>query len=267
MENQKLPAHIRLEHKRLAVEVKAGELAGLCYDGREYMHPAEAPGWGHSDTEMFPIIGPTAQSAYRVQVPRGNAMLDQHGLFRELPYELVSSSGSEVVLEKSYKAGTPVPNSKFPDRSQLRMQVWPYPFQIVKTFSLLPDGVRISFELRGERDTPYMFGYHPAFRITSQAAKVHCGQREIGLEEVLSVGDRAFELPDCESLVLQDAGRLQLESRGFGHFMLWSPDPGMLCMEPITFYPYHAGPGRLHEGFRFLGDSAVTFSLSIRIGP
>ena len=265
MENPKQPAHIRLEQERLAIEIKAGELASLRYGAREYMHQANEPGWGHSDTEMFPIIGPTAQDAYRVQVPRGNAMLDQHGLFRELPYTLVSRSDSEVVLEKSYRAGTPVPNTKFPDRSQLRMQVWPYPFQIIKRFSLLPDGVNVSFELRGERDMPYMFGYHPAFRITTQAARIQCGQREIGLEKVLAVGDRAYELPDCESLALQDDGCLELESRGFGHFMLWSPDPGMLCMEPITFYPYHAGPGRLHEGFRFLGDSAASFSLSIRI--
>ena len=255
---------VQIASEALRVTVKGGELTGLFFGDRNWMHKGSEPGWGHSDTEMFPIIGPTDQTAYRVQVPRGNAIQDQHGLLRELDYTLVSQTETQVVYAKNYKAGTLVPNSKYPQRSTVKWLIWPFTFRFTKTICLLSDGVEVSFGLSGERDMPYMIGYHPAFSIQSGRAKVITGDREVSLQQVLEVGDRAFELPQCESLILEDNDRLRLESRGFGHFMLWSPDPGMLCVEPISFYPYNAGPEKLHEGFRFLENTEQRFSLSIK---
>ena len=255
---------IRLQKDTLAIEISKGELTGLTYRGKEFMHKSSEPGWGHSDTEMFPIIGPTAETAYRVQVPRGNALLDQHGLLREMSYTVKAVSDSEVVLEKSYKAGTPIQNSKFPERSQLRMQIWPFDFQFTKKVSLHPDRVKVSFEVRGEKDMPFMLGYHPAFAIRSEKARVVAADQSFDMDEIMGVGDRALHVPDCNSLKLEDGERnLELRTDGFQSFMLWSPDPGMLCIEPITFYPYDAGTGKLHEGFGHLGDAPQRFSLTI----
>ena len=76
-----------------------------------------APVGAVSDTEMFPIIGPTAEADFQVQTPRDIAIQDQHGLLREMDYELVSRTGTEAVLQKKYKARTPVKNSKYPEKS------------------------------------------------------------------------------------------------------------------------------------------------------
>jgi galactose mutarotase-like enzyme len=255
---------LELTSGTVRVTAQAGELVGLQIGDRDWMHKGSEPGWGHSDTEMFPIIGPTAETAYRVQVPKGNAIQDQHGLLREMEYGLVSQTDTGLVYEKKYQAGSLVPNSKHPQRSQAKWLIWPYTFRLTKTIRLLSNGVEVSFGLTGDKDMPYMIGYHPAFSIQTKQAKVIAGDREVTLPQVMDVGDRALELPDCQSLLLEDGGRLLLESSGFGHFMLWSPDPGMLCVEPISFYPYTAGPGKLHQGFRFLEEQEEQFTLTIR---
>lgn len=251
----------------LRAEIRAGELVSFCQGGHEFMHAPDQPGWGHADTEMFPVVGPTAEIGYRVQVPRGNALLDQHGLLRELPYTLVSVTDTTAVLEKTYQAGTPVANSKYPARSTARWQVWPYSFRFEKRFALLPDGMEVSFEVSGDADMPFMLGYHPAFDLRTAHPRITgCGQA-ITLAAVLAAGDRAFEVMGCETLVLEDSRRLELSSRGFGHFMLWSPDPGMVCIEPITYYPHSRPLAEMHEGFEYLGREPRHFSLTFRPLP
>lgn len=255
---------IVLSRSDLRVEIRGGELSGFRKGGHEFMHTPDQPGWGHSDTEMFPIVGPTADIGYRVQVPRGNALQDQHGLLRELEYTLVSATPTTAVLEKAYQAGTPVANSKYPGRSTARWLVWPYSFRFEKRFALLPDALEVSFEVSGDADMPFMAGYHPAFRLQRADARVTGCGRAIALSEVLAAGDRAYEVAGCETLVLEDNARLELRSRGFGNFMLWSPDPGMICIEPITYYPGSRPQAEMHEGFEYLGREPRRLALVLK---
>lgn len=261
------PTPIVLTNGDLSAEIRGGELSSFRHGTYEFMHAPDQPGWGHSDTEMFPVVGPTADTGYRVQVPRGNAIQDQHGLLRELAYSRVSATKTTAVLQKIYQAGTPVANSKFPGRSTARWLVWPYSFRFEKRFSLLPDSLEVSFEVSGDVDMPFMVGYHPAFNLQTPEARVSGCGREITLTEVLATGDRAYELPGCETLVLEDSRRLELRSRGFGHFMLWSPDPGMICLEPVTYYPYSRPQAEMHDGFEYLGREPRHFSLTLKPVP
>ncbi len=251
----------------LRAEIRAGELVSFRQGSHEFMHAPDQPGWGHADTEMFPVVGPTAEVGYRVQVPRGNAIQDQHGLLRELAYEVESASETTAVLAKTYQAGTPVPNSKYPKRSTARWLVWPYSFRFEKRVQLLPDGLEVSFLVDGDADMPFMLGYHPAFRLQNGQAHITGCSGTISIEEVLAVGDRAYEIPGCETLVLEDSRRLELTSRGFGHFMLWSPDPGMVCIEPITYYPYTRPLAEMHEGFEYLEREPRLFALVLKPLP
>ena len=242
------------------VRVDAGELIGYRLDSRELIHQKGSPGWRSSDTEMFPVIGPTAAAGFRVATPRGPAPQDQHGLLRELDYALLQADDTAAVYEKAYAAGTAVPNAKFPAKSTAEHLSWPYDFRFRKTFELRADGLEVGFEIRGERGMPYMLGYHPAFRLTADIADVRLESagRTVPLADVAAVGDRAYHLPDCTDVVLHDgdAGAVRLQTQGFGAFMLWSPVPTMICVEPITFYPYDVGAERLHEGFATLEEEA-----------
>jgi galactose mutarotase-like enzyme len=246
------------------VAIEEGELRSFKAGGYEFIHQIGSPGWGHSDTEMFPIIGPTAEASYRVQVPRGNAILDQHGLLRDMPYKLLEENSFSATFVKDYKAGTPVENAKFPDRSTARLLVWPYSFQFSKTFTLDGEGLSIQFSLSGEKDMPYMLGYHPAFRIQGSAPRVKAGNRVITLDEVLAVGSRALRVSGVTEAELRDARNLKISTTGFLDFMLWTEVPNMLCIEPVTFYPYQVPQHQLHTGFNFLENSEERFSVYLQ---
>ena len=251
---------LRLEHRRARID--AGELVSLrlAADGPELVHQKGAPGWRSADTEMFPVIGPTAEADFRVRTPRGPAVQDQHGLLRERTYELVDATASTAVYEKAYRADTAVPNSKYPAKSSAETLRWPYDFRFRKTYEMRPGGLEVGFEIRGDEGMPFMLGYHPAFRLTAEAAAVvvETGAEVIPLAEVMAVGDRARYVPDCTDVTLRngDESAVRLQTQGFGHFMLWAPVPTMICVEPITFYPYDVPQERLHEGFGVLAAEA-----------
>ncbi len=255
-----------LSNGDLSVRIEDGELRSFSRNGQEFMHQPSEPGWRHSDTEMFPVIGPTRAAGYKVQVPRGNAIQDQHGLLRELAYKRTDRTPHSAVFEKEYTAGTPVPNSKYPDRSEMRLLIWPYSFRVVKHFVLGPGSLELVFHIHGEQDMPYMFGYHPAFRVRRAGTEILANGNTIRMEEVLDAGDTAMEVPDCEFVQLRGITPLSIRTAGFTGFMLWSPDPGMLCVEPITWYPYSAGPENLHRGFRHLDGNTAEFSVILKPG-
>lgn len=254
---------LELLHNNQKVLIDKGELVSYQVDDYEFIHQKGQPGWRSSDTEMFPIIGPTAEAGFRVHVPRGNAILDQHGLLRELDYELVDSSETTAQFQKIYPRGNVVMNSKFPEKSTAQRLIWPFEFQFEKHFSLSDNGLEISFKVSGERDMPFMLGYHPAFKLRVDQPTIETDDREIQLQEVLDVGSRALEVANCKSITLKDERAIKIETEGFGHFMLWTEVNNMVCIEPITFYPYAVEQQNLHEGFIHLDAEQQLFSVNL----
>ncbi|NJB72674.1 hypothetical protein GGR42_003165 [Saonia flava] len=246
------------------IKIDAGELVSYLVDGHQYIHQKGSPGWRSSDAEMFPIIGPTNETDFMVQVSRGNAIQDQHGLLRELEYEIVFDNEVSATYKKVYKAGTVVKNSKFPEKSTKSMLMWPFGFEFQKKYELKEDGLYITFDVSGERDMPFMLGYHPAFKLHSESPIIVSNGNEITLGEVLEVGDRAFHIAECESVILKDEKSLQISTQGFGHFMLWTPVPTMMCIEPITFYPYEVAQRDLYKGFQYLDTDKKEFKVCIK---
>ena len=252
---------LKLENQK--VNIDAGELVGYTVDGYEYIHQKGSPGWRSSDTEMFPIIGPTADAKFQVQTPRDIAVQDQHGLLREMTYEIVSTTDTEAVLEKKYTAGTRIKNSKFPNKSNKEWLFWTYDFSFKKTFRLTQTGLEVVFTVSGERDMPFMLGYHPAFKLYADGPTVLAGEKEITLKEIMDVGSRALQVPDCSEIILKDQKELRIRTEGFGNFMLWTEVPNMVCIEPITFYPYAVEQTKLHEGFEYLQNTDREYKVSI----
>ncbi len=252
---------LQLQNK--TVQIDAGELTSYQVNGHEYIHQKGSPGWRSSDTEMFPIIGPTAEARFQVQTPKDIAIQDQHGLLREMDYEVIAQGDTEITFRKTYVARTQIPNSKYPEKSKKQFLFWPYDFQFEKRFSLSASGLEISFEVSGERDSPFMLGYHPAFKLHSEHPTVLAGEKTISLDAILAVGSRALEVPDCTEIVLKDENELRIETEGFKSFMLWTEVQNMVCIEPITFYPYAVAQQRLHEGFEYLLDSPKKFKITL----
>ncbi len=247
-----------LQNKNQVVTIDQGELVSYLVDNHEYIHQKGSPGWGSSDAEMFPIIGPVNDADFRVTVPKGSAIQDQHGLLRQFAYTRTTTNAFSAVFEKRYKAGTPIKNTKFPKKSTEEWMSWPYDFVFRKTFGLGDKGLEIRFEITGEVGMPFMLGYHPAFKLHSENPIIQTNTRKITLPEVLAVGSRALEVPNCEEITLLDEQHLTLKTKGFGHFMCWTEVKNMICIEPITYYPYQLEQHQLHQGFQQL-DGDGTF--------
>ena len=255
----------QLQLKNQSVTIDKGQLSSFKKEDYEYIHQVGSPGWGKSDDEMFPVIGPTDEAHFKVQTPKGEAVLDQHGLLRELTYELTSSTDTTAVFEKHYTAGTKIKNSKFPKKSTEEWLSWPYDFVFKKQFTLSENTLKIEFIISGEQGMPFMLGYHPAFKLHTETPVVQNAKKEISLAEIMAVGSRAFQVPDCTEISLHDAKNITLKSEGFGNFMLWTEVTNMLCIEPVSFYPYAVKQENLHEGFKTLGSEDAVFTVFLAI--
>ncbi|NVN17696.1 aldose 1-epimerase [Muricauda sp. HICW] len=247
---------VTLSVNNTTVKIDAGELVGYEVNGHQFIHQKGSPGWGSADTEMFPIIGPVNEAGFRVKTPKGEAVQDQHGLLRQMDYQLEHQTETSAVFVKEYQSGTGVYNSKFPEKSTEEKLTWPYDFRFEKSFLLTDNSLEIHFKVSGEEAMPFMLGYHPAFKLHSKSPVILAKGKEISLDEVLAVGSRALQVDDCTSITLRDEKEITIETEGFGNFMCWTEVRNMVCIEPITFYPYAVEQSNLHQGFQELKDTA-----------
>lgn len=246
------------------VKIESGELVGYTVKDHEFIHQKGSPGWRNSDTEMFPIIGPTDLADFKVKTPKGPAVQDQHGLLRELEYEVVEQNDTKAVFVKRYSENTRVQNSKFPKKSTEAKMFWPYDFEFFKTVLLTTHGLQVAFTTTGEKGMPFMLGYHPAFKLITDTPTIQTNDKQISIAEVMAVGNRALHVPDCNKVVLSDSLPIEISTKGFTDFMLWTEVPNMVCIEPITFYPYAVAQENLQEGFAYLGDDKKEYSVFLK---
>ncbi|RIV35828.1 aldose 1-epimerase [Flagellimonas lutimaris] len=247
---------VELKSKNTKVGIDAGELVSFVVNGHEFIHQKGSPGWGSADTEMFPIIGPVNEAGFRVKTPKGDAVQDQHGHLRQMEYQLESQTDTSAIFAKQYRSGAEIINSKFPEKSTEEALTWPYDFRFEKSFLLKEGALEINFKITGEQGMPFMLGYHPAFKLQSKSPIIVTKDKKITLDEVLAVGSRAFQVADCTSVTLKDEREITIETEGFGNFMCWTEVRNMVCIEPISFYPYAVRQKDLHQGFQQLDRSA-----------
>jgi len=226
------------------VKIENGELISYKISNEEIMHQKGQSGWRNTDTEMFPIIGPTEANNFVVSTPKGNYNQDQHGLLRELHYSpenITENSGSFI---KKYAAYTAIENSKFPEKSPVKLLSWPYNFSFKKVFVLTNTSLTISFEVDAKEDMPFMLGYHPAFKLSGNKTEIiRSKNSDISIPKIMDQGSIALaELNTSEITLLKEKGlNVSIKTVGFNNFMLWTEVPNMVCIEPITAYPYTKG--------------------------
>lgn len=256
---------VELTFGNQAVKIEEGELVSYKVDGYEIIHQKGSPGWRNADTEMFPIIGPTNEADFRVQTPNGEAVQDQHGLLRELAYTVVEKTNTTAIFEKKYTTGGKVKNSKFPEKSSEEFLEWPYTFVFRKHFAITSRGLGVEFQIKGDENMPFMLGYHPAFKLNSPNPILITKDKEIPLEEIKKEGNRALSVPNCSEITLVDSKKINITTVGFGNFMLWTEVDNMVCIEPITFYPYAVKQKKLSDGFQELGRQSSVFKVQISL--
>lgn len=232
------------DDKKSIVKIDNGELVSYLKNNEEIMHQKGNPGWRNTDTEMFPIIGPTAEANFKVITPKGNYSQDQHGLLRELNYNLIKSNETFADYQKKYTAYTAIENSKYPEKSTVRLVSWPYSFTFLKKYELTNNFLKITFEIKAEKGMPFMLGYHPAFLLNGKLDEIITSKNQhISIPEIMKGGDTAYPILNSDEVLLTKTNGLHIniKTTGFHNFMLWTPVNNMLCIEPITAYPYAEG--------------------------
>lgn len=229
------------EDKNSIVSIDKGELVSYKKDGEELIHQKGQPGWRNSDTEMFPLIGPTETNDFMVSTPIGIVPQDQHGLLRELDYKLLKSDENSAVFHKKYVANTKVTNSKYPEKSTKELVYWPYNFEFKKTYQLTNESLTVSFEIQSEKGMPFMIGYHPAFKLNGDGLELcKTNSHTATIQNIMDEGSSAYPILNTDeiTLVKEKGFNIMIKTEGFDNFMLWTKVTNMLCIEPITKYPY-----------------------------
>lgn len=230
--------------KNSTVKIDKGELISFFKNKEELIHQKGQPGWRNSDTEMFPVIGPTEANDFMVSTPKGDAIQDQHGLLRELTYSLMENGADFAVFQKEYTANSFLKNSKFPEKSTKEKLFWPYNFSFKKTYELTNHSLKITFEVGAEKGMPFMLGYHPAFKLSGNKTQI-CKTKteEVSLQKIMDGGSTAYPVLNTQEikLIKTKGFNIDIKTGGFNNFMLWTEVPNMLCIEPITAYPYSEG--------------------------
>jgi len=256
-----------LKNKDCKVIIEKGELISFQHNNNEYIHQKGNKGWRNSDDEMFPVIGPTAKNNFIVHTKNGDAILDQHGLLRELEYSLVSFDKNSAKFIKKYKKNTQIANSKFPEKSSEEKLFWPFDFTFQKNFTLERDVLNIEFIIESEKGMPFMLGYHPAFLLSDSGEEtLESNGVEITLTDVYKAGSNACPVLNSNKIILKNIHKKDLEitTKGFDNFMLWTEVDNMLCIEPITQYTSYTNQ-KFSEKNMSLSDGKNIFSVAIKI--
>ena len=258
---------ITLRNDNSLVIIDNGELVSFTVNGIEFIHQKGNKGWRKSDDEMFPIIGPTAKNNFRVHTKKGDAIQDQHGLLRELDYQLISNNEFTAIFKKDYKANTKINNSKFPEKSSEEFLTWPFYFSFEKHFKIENSELKIDFVILSEKEMPFMLGYHPAFLLSNTGKETFESDHKIyTLQDVYKAGSNAFPILNTDTIVLKniDKPHLEITTKGFNNFMLWTEVDNMVCIEPITQYTSYTDQ-KFSEKNMSLTSSKDIFSVTIKI--
>lgn len=258
---------IQIKNSKSAIAIDEGELVSYVFDGQEYIHQKGNKGWRKSDDEMFPIIGPNEKNDFVVHTKNGDAIQDQHGLLRELNYSLLSESENQVKFIKNYKKNTWVKNSKYPSKSTEEFLYWPFDFTFEKKFTLQNDSLVIDFTIQSEEGMPFMLGYHPAFLLSDTGEEtLMANNQKITLTDVLNAGSNAYPVLNSDEIVLINYHKknLQITTKGFHNFMLWTEVTNMLCIEPITQYTSYTNQVFSEENMK-LSKGINNFSVTLKV--
>jgi len=86
---------------------------------------------------------------------------------------------------------------------------------------------------------PFMLGYHSPFLLSNTGKETFISNNKIyTLQDVYKAGSNAFPILKTNIIEFNNIEKLNLEitTKDFYNFMLWTEVDNMVCIEPITQY-------------------------------
>lgn len=112
-----------------------------------------------------------------------------------------------------------------------------------------------------------MLGYHPAFMLSNTGNEtLISNDTEITLADVYKAGSNAFPVLNADKIILKNIDRndLEITTKGFHNFMLWTEVDNMLCIEPITQYTSYTDQ-KFSEENMSISKGENSFSVTIKV--
>lgn len=191
----------------LTVEVSGhgAELQSIRKGGVEYLWQGDPAFWGRRSPVLFPIVGSVWESRYRVNGTTYE--LGQHGFARDMDFELVGSSDSEVRYRLTSSDET--------------MSKYPFGFILEITYRLHGNCLDVIWEVTNPTDKEIYFqiGAHPAFNYPDYDPQ-HSGRgflafdRSEGLE-CIRIKEKGCVDAQTKWPLEMASGRLKLEKDTF----------------------------------------------------
>ncbi|MBQ7772089.1 MAG: aldose 1-epimerase family protein [Bacteroidales bacterium] len=197
-----------LKNDVLTVEVKehGAELASIRKGSTEYLWQADPAFWGRHSPVLFPIVGSVWDKRYRVDGKEYE--LGQHGFARDMDFELVDSSATEVRYRLVSDEGT--------------LGKYPWPFVLEIAYRLHDNKIDVVWEVfnPGKEDMYFQIGAHPAFIYPDYDPQV--SER----------GFLSFDKSDgLECIRIKEKGCVDAETK----YPLGIPQSGLLPLTKETF--------------------------------
>ena len=134
----------------MVISTLGAEPQSLVYEGREYIWQGDKTYWFRRAPLLFPMIGPTKDSKI---IAEGKLYdMPNNGFARDLEFEVVETKDNLAVF-------------RLEDSEKTRSEYYPYGFELLVTYTLLPNGYEASATITAKDDLWYTFGWHPAFSL------------------------------------------------------------------------------------------------------
>ncbi|MGL5150175.1 MAG: aldose 1-epimerase family protein [Clostridium sp.] len=136
---------------KISAHTHGGELHSLINknSNTEYLWNGDASFWKYHAPILFPIVGKVNNGKYTID---GKTFeLPQHGLARVREFTMIEKSNNSISFELLWNKES--------------LLVYPYKFSLVINYTLVDDGVKITYKVKNIDDKEIFFsiGAHPAF--------------------------------------------------------------------------------------------------------
>lgn len=249
---------LKIENERIALvtDNPAGQMFSL-FDKKndhEILYQADE-GWSGRNPSLFPMVGSTWKDGSYLWNGQEYTMKN-HGLIR---YEDLQGKISEDQKSIVYT---------FDSNEETRAR-YPFDFHFELTYTLLDDGVKVSYAITNTSNTimPFSFGLHPAFKTVRKEGEsfedfsIHFNpakeaeqivffkdlspvKREkkmldcwkLNYEDLKQYATLVFDQIEAKEAILsyKDEPRVKVGFEGFPMVALWNPGAGntFICIEP-----------------------------------
>lgn len=133
----------------IAVSNHGAELTSIRKGETEYLWQADPKFWARHSPVLFPIVGSVWEGRYRVAGMEYS--LGQHGFARDMDFELVEKSETQIRFRLDHTEGT--------------LGKYPWPFRLEIAYILHDNKIDVVWEVTnpGTEEMFFQIGAHPAF--------------------------------------------------------------------------------------------------------